>query len=139
MCILTANIVGRTLFAQPVLGAVELTELIVVLLVSMSIGFTEKEKGNVTIDLIIRRFPPRFRFFLDFCMRLVGAAAIALLTYGVWKKAFEDFTKGEVTEVWSVPLWTAEVAIMLGCVGCCVYVVLNALKSVKEFKSLRGK
>jgi TRAP-type C4-dicarboxylate transport system permease small subunit len=138
-CILAANIVGRTLLAQPVLGAVELTELIAVLLVSIAIAITEKEKGNVTIDLIVSRFPGRFKFFLDFCTRLVGAAAIIFLTLGVLKKAFEDFAKGEVTEVWSVPLWMAEAVVMLGCAGCCVFAGLNALKTLSKLKSLKGK
>lgn len=71
-----ADVVGRYLFNRPLLGALELSELMMVFLIFTCLAYTELQNGHVEVDVLVNRFPPRARAICE--------SFAALLSSGLW-------------------------------------------------------
>jgi TRAP-type C4-dicarboxylate transport system permease small subunit len=55
------NVIGRYVFRSPLPGAVEVSQLLLVVTVFFAITYTEVRKQHVTFDEVVNRFPNRLR------------------------------------------------------------------------------
>lgn len=88
MFLTVADVIGRRFFSLPIIGGVELNELMLVIVVFGFIGFCQMQKHHISIDMFLKRFTLRtqnvinsinYLIFLFFCVFL----SWSLLCYGV--------------------------------------------------------
>ncbi len=53
MCLTVADVAGRYIFSKPILGAYELTEFMVLVLIFSFLAYTQAHKSHVAVDLFI--------------------------------------------------------------------------------------
>jgi TRAP-type C4-dicarboxylate transport system permease small subunit len=99
MMVLTiADVVLRKTISRSILGTVELSEFMMVILVFFGLAQTEITNGHVKVDLVMRRFGDRVQGVVDaitqfICFLLFGAATWATLVYSSAMRASKEVTQ----------------------------------------------
>ena len=74
-----ANVVGRYLLRMPLTGAVEISQLFLVVTVFFGVAYTEVRKQHVTFDEVVVHFPRRLRAAtIGIMYFLVGVYALVM-------------------------------------------------------------
>ncbi|MFQ5959596.1 MAG: TRAP transporter small permease, partial [Alphaproteobacteria bacterium] len=122
MAVTVVSVVGRTAFASPILGDFELVEIGCAVAVFAFLPYCQLRRGNVVVDLFIRRTHGRAR--LDAAHSLVYAAIAALFAWRLALGGAELRAWGETTMILAVPLWWGFVPIVASAallVLICIY------------------
>lgn len=99
MMVLTiADVVLRKTISRSILGTVEVTEFMMVVLVFFGLAQTEILNGHVKVDLVMRRFGDRVQGVVDaitqfICFLLFGTATWATLVYSSTMRASKEVTQ----------------------------------------------
>ena len=64
MFLTLADVIGR-MFDNPIVGTVEVTELIMGMMIYLGVGYTTIHRGHIRVDILITRFSPRVQATLD--------------------------------------------------------------------------
>jgi len=63
--LVTSDVIGRYIFMRPIKGTEDISEIIMVLTVFLSLGLTQYVKGHVSIDIITSRLQERYKVILN--------------------------------------------------------------------------
>jgi TRAP-type C4-dicarboxylate transport system permease small subunit len=106
-----ADVAGRYALNRPVLGALELSEFLMVLLTFACLAPTELQNGHVAVDVVVDRFPPRARALAEGLAALLGAGFWGLIAWRTALQAARAYAAGETTSNLLLPVaplvWTA--------------------------------
>ncbi len=109
-----ANIFFRIVWV-PVRGTFELMGFFGAVVAAFSLGYTQKKRGHIAVDVLINTFSARTRRVLSavnslVCLLFFGAAAWQLIV-----KANTLMATGEVTETLRIIYYPFTYAVALGC------------------------
>jgi TRAP-type C4-dicarboxylate transport system permease small subunit len=115
MLVTIVDIVGRTLFDSPFRGTVELTEMAMVAIVYLGLGYAAHEGDHISVDLVDSQIGPRMQLALAVFTGVFGAAVIGLLTWNLARFAARLDAGGFTTAVLEIPQGTvAQIAVVGG-------------------------
>ena len=105
---------GRYLFNKPLLGAVELSEFLLVIVAFAGLAWAERRNAHIAVDFFTARLPQRAQRALDAFGALVGA-----LFWGCvgWRAAVQaEHVRGahELSLSWHLPTWPFYLVVTLG-------------------------
>jgi TRAP-type C4-dicarboxylate transport system permease small subunit len=103
MLLTTIDVGGRYFFNSPVLGTVELTQLMLAALVFLSLPIVCWRQEHVSVDLLDAIFPPRLIWARELIVNLIVTAALWVMARRVWALAERAFSWGDVTEFLRIP------------------------------------
>lgn len=114
MMVVTVAVVSRAL-GSPIVGDVEIVQLLMVVVIMMALGGVESEKGHVSIGLIVDRFPPRVQALLD----VLAVVLTVLVTFTVslvhFRVAWTYLTERPFSsDLLSIPLYPFKIIIAIG-------------------------
>ena len=104
MMITVADVVLRYLFAAPLRGAFELTELGLLVLIFAGLPLVSRADEHVTMDFVDRILPAGGRRCIVRAVHALTAAVMLLLAWVVWLKAGKIAGYGDTTESLKVPI-----------------------------------
>ena len=81
MCLTAVDVLMRYAFNSPIMGAFDITEYMMVLLVAFTLAYCSLKKRLVKVDLLSQYFPVRIRAIIDSFTSLIGLAIFALITW----------------------------------------------------------
>ena len=137
MLVISADVLGRYVFNQPLQGAFELSESLLVFVVFMGFAYTQHEKGNIRVQMVSSRLPARWRPLLDFVAHALGLAIFALITYEAGRYAMNAWLEGERSAgIVHVPLYPARFAVAVGCFFLALQFAIDAWSDLRRF--IRG-
>lgn len=98
MLLTMADVLLRKTTSRSILGTVEVTEFMMVILVFFGLAQTEVFNGHVKVDLIMRRFSERVQGMVDAitqftCFLLFGLATWSTFVYSSAMKASKEVTQ----------------------------------------------
>jgi TRAP-type transport system small permease protein len=100
MMLLTfVDVVGRYLFDQSVIGAFEITEIMMALLIFAGLPLVVRREEHVTVDLADRFLPRRLRRAYRVAVELGSGALMLGLAHLMWRKAGRAADYGDTTTV----------------------------------------
>ena len=99
MLFVTAEVFSRNpaLFASPIPGHLELSELLMPPTIYLAISYTQATGGHVRMTLFIDLLPPKLRAFVELVVRMLSIAICAILCYFSAKHALRVWQFGDVT------------------------------------------
>ncbi|WP_373182309.1 TRAP transporter small permease [Halomonas campaniensis] len=103
MLLTTADVTGRYFFNSPILGAVELTQLMLAALVFLSLPVVCWRQEHISVDLLDAIFPARLIWVREVLVNLLVTAALWVMARRVWALAERAFEWGDVTEFLRIP------------------------------------
>jgi TRAP-type C4-dicarboxylate transport system permease small subunit len=100
MMLLTfVDVVGRYLFNQSVVGAFEITEIMMALLIFAGLPLVVRREEHVTVDLVDRFLAPPVRRGYRVAIELASGALLLGLAHLMWRKAGRAAEYGDTTTV----------------------------------------
>ncbi|MBH8581355.1 TRAP transporter small permease [Bisbaumannia pacifica] len=104
MLLTTADVTGRYFFNHPILGTVELTQLMLAAVVFLSLPVVCWREAHISVDLLDAVFPKGLIWFRQLVVNGVCGAALWVMTGRVWALGERAFAWGDVTEFLRIPI-----------------------------------
>jgi len=97
MTLLTcADVVGRR-FGHPIFGSVEIVGFMATVAVAMALPYTDRVKGHVGVEILVRLFPEKTQTIIDLCTRILSLGLFGLVTWRMMLYARTMQASGEVS------------------------------------------
>jgi TRAP-type C4-dicarboxylate transport system permease small subunit len=130
-----ANVLGRYLLRKPLTGAVEISQLFLVVTVFFGVAYTEVRKQHVTFDEVVVHFPQRLRAAtIGMMYFLVGVYALVMSWQETLLAISYMLPQIRVTDVLKIPIAPAMFIIAIGSLLWGMELLLNALSPLEAFE-----
>jgi TRAP-type C4-dicarboxylate transport system permease small subunit len=125
----SANIILRA-FWKPLGGTVEMMAYSSALVAAFALGYTQREKANISVDLFFEKYPMWLRrIFMSINCLLVGAF-FCLVGWRLTKYAATLRSAGEVSETLGIAYYPFTYGVALGCFVLAFIMLLDMLRAV---------
>jgi len=115
MCITTVDVTRRYIFGVPIVGVLEVNELILVFVVFSGLAYCQHENGHLSVDLLVARLGVRGQPRVKFIALVVSVVFFAVIVFGVWLAAYRSTMAGEYSYgLIPFPKWPGKVIIAVG-------------------------
>ena len=118
------DVVLRYIFSAPFLGAKDLLQMGMVVVISLAFPFTWRMGGHIVVDLIPDYGIETLTRLRDLVVRLIGIFIFALLAWQAWIRADDAALFNEATNMIEVPFrpffWVLAIAAGFQAVVLCV-------------------
>ena len=132
MCLTVADILMRKFLNHPILGIVELTELMMVVIVFFTLGFTEMKDAHIKVDVFTNKLKRPTRALLDVVTQFLACLLFAFMTVSVLGHAISMQRVGEVTQDLWIPKYPFLYLTALGCAVLSIAVFLRFLEFLSD-------
>ena len=112
------SVVGRALFAHPVLGDVELVQLGTAICIALFLPYTQYRGGNIIVDVFTARAPARKKALLDGFGALLYTLVMALICWRVFAGGLSAREARETSMLMGFPIWIAYMLMVPGLALC---------------------
>ncbi|MCX7565981.1 TRAP transporter small permease [Sulfitobacter sp. F26169L] len=136
--VVVGDIIWRRIGGGSFIGAVDLTQLSVVIAASMSIPYAFTKGAHVKIDLLAGIMSDRIKVLLDVMAALFGAALLAFLLWLTWGRAMEIWGYGDVSQDLAIPMILYWGALVVGLSLSVLACLLAAAKTLITRKTTDG-
>jgi C4-dicarboxylate transporter, DctQ subunit len=124
-----ANVIGRNLFGQSLASAEELSQMLMVLVTFVGVGYGVRHARHVRMSALHEQLPRRARKALWIVCCAGTALVLVVLAYHAARYAAAVRESGRVSPVLRAPLWIVyacvPVGLGLGAVQYCLAIVRN--------------
>ena len=113
MLIVFIDVFLRYIFNSPFVGSVEIVEIMMVLVIALGIAHTGINKGHISVDLLVSRFPPKVQAAVDVFNFLVATLIFSIMSWKTGHQAIVAGSRNVTTTVLEIPIypfvWTLSV------------------------------
>jgi TRAP-type C4-dicarboxylate transport system permease small subunit len=127
------DVVMRYVFSKPILAAFEITEVLLIIAVFLTIAHTQNEKGHITVDLISANMQKKSKLVLDFITNLLGTGMFAVIIWRTFVQTLDFYAQGSTHSsnlLW--PSWPFSAVIVFGCTLMGLLLLRDLLKDISE-------
>lgn len=104
MALTVVDVIGRYGFDSPLIGATELTELLLVSVVFIGLPAVTLDRGHVSVDLLVSRMPDWFQPWRLLGVGAVSVAVLAIVAWRLWVQGDQIAGYGGVTSSLRLPV-----------------------------------
>ena len=126
------EILGRYLFNQPIPGYVEDTELIMAAIVFLGIGYTQRVRAHIRMDLVIKKMRGRFYHITESLSLLLALIAYGMIFIFSFQFTVDAYQVGDVTEYLHTPTWPSKLCVPLGSFFLCTRFIIQIIKNIAQ-------
>ncbi len=128
MFLTTADVVGRYAFNQPVPGAYEISELLLIGIVFLPVASVQSLPGHIRLEVFESKLTQRARLALDIFGHLIGLFIMSIMTWQAWLLAWRVWVLKEYSVgIVQVPVWPAKAAFVFGIGLLCTRLILDIM------------
>jgi TRAP-type C4-dicarboxylate transport system permease small subunit len=135
MLLSTMDVIGRYFFNSPVLGAYEITEYLMLIMVFSFLALAQSEKAHINVDIVFNRLPAGVRNIFMRFNHLVCLLVMILVTWMSIQRIWELKKTGEASLLLKIPDYPFAVFLVIGCAVFCI----EFLKDLFGPKHTRGE
>ena len=135
MALTTTDVIFRYLFNSPILGAFELTEYLILILIFSFLCNAQSNKDHVSVDLLFNMLPEKVRYIANIFNHIVCLVLSGLIVWMSFIKALELKEVGESSPNLVIPDYPFAFFLVVGCSVLC----LEYLRDIIELVSGKGE
>lgn len=129
MVLVCADVIYRTLFNASIIGAIELSEMLMVGICSLTLAFTQNERGHVRMELLMARLKGRTRQLFEFTAILLCFIFAILVFIMTVISAKDSIAIMEIVEgISELPLWPWKILIPIGFFLLCIRLMIQLIR-----------
>lgn len=113
MVLATGNVVLR-MFSMPYRGTYEIVSFLGAVVIAFALGFTQKTKGNIVVDILTDRFPKNVQIVIDKIADLVIMIFFGLACWQIFVWGIKIVESREVSETLKIPFHPFVFAVAIG-------------------------
>ena len=132
MLLTVADVLLRKLFNSPILGSVELVEVMMIFTGFLGLAWCAFNDSHIKVDLIVGSFPPRVQNIIDSITYLLTIVICAILS---WRSIIESFAVHEsnaFTPTLKIPLYPFYIVVGIGFGVLLLAVIVLFIKSLNK-------
>jgi TRAP-type C4-dicarboxylate transport system permease small subunit len=131
MGLISSDVLARSLTGRGIPGAIEYSEVAMVGLVFLALGYAQVTDSNVGVSYFLDRLPERARFVVRLIGLLAAMVVVAWMAYLTGLGAIESFLSGEYRfGLAEVPVWPARATIPIGLILLFLVMVVQVVRIV---------
>jgi TRAP-type transport system small permease protein len=134
MLLTAADVSGRYIFNKPILGAFELTEFLVLILIFSFLAHAQAEKTHVSVDLLVGRLPKKWRTALGIFNHTVCLLLMGLFVWMTTIRAMELKEYAEASSNLGIPKFPFAYFVVIGFAILGLEYIRNLIRMVKPRK-----
>jgi TRAP-type C4-dicarboxylate transport system permease small subunit len=131
MALIAFDVVMRYALRLPFLGAYEMTELAMALIVFLGLPYCGATGGHVAVDVLSPVLDRRGLRWVAVAIHLAGAALTAIMAWQSALYAFTSRSRGEATNMLKIELWPFEL------LTAASLALFSAVLLIQAWKALR--
>jgi TRAP-type C4-dicarboxylate transport system permease small subunit len=135
MCLTVVDVVGRYVFNKPVLGAFEITEFLMLIIIASYLAFAQAGKSHITVDILVSRFSQKAQAVIGRINHIISFFMISGIAVMCIVKGLELKDVSEASQLLKVPNYPFAFFLVLGFAVLCLEYVLDIIKSFKMVRS----
>ncbi len=112
--IVVADVTLRYVFDSPILGSLDLTTLMLVVIIFSGVGYTAHMKRHVTVDVVVSKLGPRTCAIIESITGIMVAVLLGLIIWSSLLQANVLRVQTAVTEELRIPLFPFELFLVFG-------------------------
>lgn len=120
MLLATVDVIGRYFFNAPVLGAYEITEYLMLIMVFSFLALAQSAKAHISVDIVFNRLPAGLRHVLERVNHLVCLLLLILVTWMSIQRIWELKRTGEASVLLKIPDYPFAAFLVIGCLVFCI-------------------
>ncbi len=115
MMMVVVDVSGRYLFNKPIVGGIEIEQIMLAYVIFFSFAYALVVGGHVRMTLLLDRFHPRLRLLAELLAGVLGLTLFGLLTWGGWTQFWESWVMREyMPAAIDLPFWLPKFAVPVG-------------------------
>lgn len=124
MFLVVLNVILRKVFKSPILGAIEFTGFLSVLIISFGLAYCLLVNAHIAVDFIVEKFSGRTQGFIDSVTGIIVLAFMSIFTWQVFVHAAKVMNSGQLSPTTKFPFYIF-IYVMAVCflVFCLVYLI----------------
>lgn len=131
----SADVLGRYLFAKPITGTLEISQMLLASMVFFSWAYTQVIKGHVNIDIVVSRFSPRVQAIINVIATFLGLVLFILIAWQGAVLAKQYAGEGRlIAGVVKWPLAPFQAFISLGALAICLVFISQIFQLIPQMK-----
>lgn len=132
--LITADVLLRSIFNKPIIGANEIVELLMLPLVFLVVSYTQHEKGHVTVTILSDRFKKRLKYAVDCFINFISLGIFLLFL----KQSVAYFNllweSSRETDVLKIVVYPFQCAMIIGITMLCLALLFDLICSIRGIK-----
>ena len=129
MLLTTSDVIGRYFFNAPVLGAYEITEYLMLIMVFAFLALAQSEKVHINVDIVFNRLPAGLKRFLQRFNHLVCLVMMIMVSWMGIQRVLELRRTGEASVLLKIPDYPFAIFLVIGCLVFCIEFFKDIFKS----------
>ncbi len=138
MLLTTADVIGRYFFNEPVLGAYEITEYLMLIMVFSFLALAQSAKVHINVDIVFNRLPAGLRHVLERMNHLVCLLMMILVTWMSIQRVWELKKTGEASVLLKIPDYPFAFFLVIGCLVFSIEFFNDIFKSTHTDAERKG-
>ena len=130
---------GREFFEKPLLGYVDLIEMLMPLIAIMGVSYVQRNGGHIRMDIIIGAMKGRLLWFFELVSVLLILGLMIALVWGSWAHFDRSFdcarplcSRDSSIDI-SLPIWPSKLIVPVAFAVLCARLVLQAVGYARAF------
>lgn len=137
MMVTTIDVILKLFTHTRILGASEMVEAAMVVMMYFGFGKTQLEEGHVRVDMFINKFPPKARCIINGIIMVIVTAVSVLITIQSFKQLLSYKVSGLGSTVIHIPFWILEIFMFVGLILLTLTFLLRAVEFFVETKNAK--
>jgi tripartite ATP-independent transporter DctM subunit len=138
MFITAADVFFRYVLNSSIAGAVELNEVMLILVVFFSVAQAAARKDHVRVELLVSRLPLRVQTVFNVVSDTGVFGLSFLIAWQAALFALDKWQKGLTTAVLSIPIYPFIILFALSMILFCLIILLDLIKEIKMLIAAQG-
>lgn len=131
MLLTVADVSMRFFFEKPIVGAVELGQILMVL-VFLAVPLTTTEESHVSVDLVVNRFSNRVKGIVRLVVLTLTLGICTLMAWQAYTASAFSRLMNSTFSLLKVPEYPFYWVMVLGFVGMCVILAGQIIATIRE-------
>jgi TRAP-type transport system small permease protein len=103
MLLTTVDVIMRYFFNKPIKGGTELTEVLMLFVMLMGLGWCALEGGHIKVDIVVSRFSPRIQAISNSLNAILVMGICIVLAWQAVTESISSWKLEHVTNVLRIP------------------------------------
>lgn len=136
MMFLTALDVGlRYIFNSPLSGAFELVEYMMAIVIPFSIVYCAEQRGHVSVELILARFPKKIQVLVDILTTLAAMLFTIVIAWQNFLYIGEVYDSHLTSSVLLIPVYPFVIPVALGIGAFALMLLVHLIEIISKVKN----
>jgi len=132
MSLATVNVVLRFFFSAPYRGAYELVGFMGAIVIAFALGYTQKRKDHIVVDILTEKFPKRVNRVLDGVNYFITTIFFVLVSWQVLIWGMKISKSGEVSETLKIIFHPFIYSVSLGFAVFSLTLIIDFLRNFQS-------